>query len=450
MASRRNLLATLFGGGIIGGAAIYALGRPESSNPVPNETPPTPTADETLPFSPQEVWTQFQASAKHDGISSTEQLHSESPERQWQRRFSSPSRSGLVATQNCLIEQRRDYLQALDKITGEVVWDAADTGVDEFSFLCDPVVHDESVIFAGRNSRTLDREVISLGASTGEIEWKKTLSSDDGGINGLTVDKNRICVLRKNYDTEEILITTLSTETQEIDWTHEVTAYDAVNRPVAISQDAIVFGGRQEYERTGTAPSESDSPGGVTALNPETGTVMWRKEVAGTQLPVTIYDNIVIVTPNFSFDTYAEIQQDGPYPLMGLQVATGEIIWQFEAQDIGASSPAVTPEHVYYGLSETLWAIDTTDGSLGWQTDVGRFVEASSPAVVGNLVLIGDLDFNHEESYVTAFNRMTGEKQWERAFDESQIRAVMSVDGAVFAKGETYHDEESETIRAFW
>jgi hypothetical protein len=40
--------------------------------------------------------------------------------------------------------------------------------------------------------------------------------------------------------------------------------------------------------------------------------------------------------------------------------------------------------------------------------------------------------------------------KWQHEVPEGNIIDVISVDGAVFAKGETYHDEDSATIRAFW
>lgn len=93
---------------------------------------------------------------------------------------------------------------------------------------------------------------------------------------------------------------------------------------------------------------------------------------------------------------------------------------------------------------------DSEDGSLEWKQKMEGWVNRAPLAVVGKTLLVGDFDFDHESTSVTAFDRMNGEVKWQHEVPEGNIIDVISVDGAVFAKGETYHGEDSETIRAFW
>lgn len=455
MQNRRNVLVGLGGIGIFGGAA-YLLGKSETPDAEPTTTPSpsaspeqkSETPTDNSAFSPSEEWTQFQGDSRHTGFYSKRQLHSPQPELRWEYQSATPSRGGLIASEQYIIERRKKTIQALEKTTGEVAWNTADTVVDEFFFSCDPVIHGSSVIFAGTNRRTRKKEVVAVDAASGEDKWRIELSDVDEFFHGLSVNEDRLCILRRNNDTQEISISAVSLPEQEVEWTHRVTAFDRVDRPIAMSSNAIVYGGYMEYERTGATPRSNESAGGVIALDPETGSERWQAEIGGTQIPVTILDGTVFATPDKE-GNYAEHQQEGTYPLIALDAGNGEVQWKFEATELFYSSPAVTPEYTYFGINNTLWAVNTEDGSLGWKHNVERWVNRGSLAVVGDTVLVGDFDFDHERTFVNAFDRMTGDKKWQQEVPEGNTIDVISIDGAVFAKGETYHGEDSETIRAF-
>jgi outer membrane protein assembly factor BamB len=450
MESRRNVLVGLGGIGVVGGAA-YLLGKSENPNTEPTTTPePSATPTDNSEFSPSEEWSQFQGDSRHTGFYSQRTLLSAQPKLRWEYHTGAPSRSGLIASEQYIIEKRRSAVQALEKTTGEVAWNTADSVVDEFSFACDPVVHGNFVIFAGTNRRTRKKELVAVDALSGVDQWRLKLSGVDEYFHGLSVNGDRLCILRRNNDTQEVSITAVSLTEQEVQWTHNVSAFDQVNRPVAMSSQIIVYGGYMEYVRTDATPTPHEPAGGVVALNPDTGTEIWRSEVGGTQNPVTILDGTVIATPDQVEGTNAEHQQDGKYPLIALDASNGKVKWKFETTEYFYSSPAATPEYVYFGIDNTIWAVKTEDGSLGWKQKMERWVNRAPLAVVGNTLLVGDFDFDHESTSVTAFNRMNGEVKWQHEVPEGNIIDVISVDGAVFAKGETYHDEDSATIRAFW
>ena len=71
---------------------------------------------------------------------------------------------------------------------------------------------------------------------------------------------------------------------------------------------------------------------------------------------------------------------------MGLELATGEITWDFEIGNEGCSTPAFHDRIIYIGSSDGfVYALDAGSGHLQWASGTGAPV-ISSPAVVDDTV----------------------------------------------------------------
>ena len=396
---------------------------------------------------PADVWTQFQVDGANTGAYPGGDVPASAPGVAWERRRDAPGRGGLVATAALLVERRRDGLVAFEKATGEVAWRTTETLPDGYRLNCDPVVHGDLVVFAGRNERTWRRGVFALDAATGERRWAVGVTDADEFFHGLTAHDDRLYLLRRNNDTDVPAVTAVSLSAREVEWTHEVEAFDHVNRPVAATSDLVAYGGHMEYERTGSDPEPGEAAGGVVALEAATGRERWRTPVGGTQMPVTVAGGRVVAAPDKVRTTTSEHQRDGTYPLVALDADDGAVEWKFEARNTFYCSPAVTDEYVYFGLGGALRAVRASDGTPEWSRSVERGIGRFSPLVVGGTVLVGDRDRNHERSSVSAYDAATGEKRWSHEVPEGTVSDVVAVDGAVFCKGRTYHDGEGQTIR---
>lgn len=438
--TRRGLL------GVIGAAGIAGIVGYSSLNGVEPDQGPNTVVN------PSEPWPQFQAGPRHTGVGSEADPISNDPVPQWDFKSEKASRSGLIASEDYVIRQGRSYIRAFEKATGELAWHTKNAFNDKYRFSCDPVLQNGSVIFAGSNQRTLELQLVGISTESGTKEWEFTFDFNNGEILGLTVTADYLYIVSKDYNTEQTYISALSIPDRNIVWENTISFYDYVDRPVGMANGKVIYGGYMEYEATGSAPEEGTPAGGVTAVDAETGEKLWQTEVGGTQSPVTIADGTVYVAPNQAplTDHYAEHQQGGLFPLIALDVDTGDVIWKFKSNDTPKASPAVTSDCVYIGLSKTLWAINTDDGSQEWNQELDRFVESNSPAIAGGTILIGNVRFGDTPCFVNAFDKRTGEKQWEQSIPEEDIADVITVDGAVYARGQTFREKDSETIQSIW
>ncbi|HEV2654050.1 MAG TPA: PQQ-binding-like beta-propeller repeat protein, partial [Ktedonobacteraceae bacterium] len=104
--------------------------------------------------------------------------------------------------------------------------------------------------------------------------------------------------------------------------------------------------------------------------------------------------------------------------LTALDIRSGEMLWQVQADDQFYSTPAIVNGVVYAASLSELYAIDARTGFVHWsehvETENGKFW--SSPAVTHGLVIIG-LASNLSEKpkiagRVLAFDAKTGKVRW--------------------------------------
>jgi outer membrane protein assembly factor BamB len=91
-----------------------------------------------------------------------------------------------------------------------------------------------------------------------------------------------------------------------------------------------------------------------------------------------------------------------------LNYSSGAEIWRYETNGrIVVSSPAISDGVLYIGsLDHTVYALDTSDGTLIWAFVTGDMV-VSTPTVINGTVYIGSQD-----DKVYALNSATGEPKW--------------------------------------
>jgi outer membrane protein assembly factor BamB len=146
---------------------------------------------------------------------------------------------------------------------------------------------------------------------------------------------------------------------------------------------------------------------------------------------------------------------------------TGSAKWEFETAGYITSAPAVVDGTVYVGgWDKQCYAVDATDGSELWRTDLGHRVGRSSPAVVNGTVYLGTIgdgpmvvnDQSDEEKFeapaLVALDAATGEERWR--FDEFGDRENVETSPAVadgtvyFGADDGYHALDAETGAEEW
>lgn len=136
-----------------------------------------------------------------------------------------------------------------------------------------------------------------------------------------------------------------------------------------------------------------------------------------------------------------------PGGLFALDAESGEVEWEVETEGYVTSAPAVDGDTLYVGTwGKTFYAVDVDDGSVRWSVDVGHRFGMSSPTVVDDTVYVGTLgdaplvvsgsdDEGFAAPAVLALDAETGEERWR--YDEFGERDDVSaspavVDGTVF------------------
>lgn len=401
----------------------------------------------------EEAWSQFQRSAAHTGSGGLDRTMPAEPTEKWRREYDRVSyQVGPIATTDKLIEGRDGHTKAFTKASGELVWDAGETIVDRYSSIVGPVLAQQQVLFVGSSDRTSEYEAVSLAGANGEVNWRMALPELGAYPSALTVADGLLYLVYDDVDTDPQQLIAISIAEQAIVWTFEQSTFDNVDRPVSVADGVAVYSGYQEYEATGSSPAADDRPGGVGAVDITTGESLWRTRLGGVQGSVAIQDDVVYACPDRGEDSPAAVQEGGPYRVIALDLETGELRWRFKSRNAGAANATLTPEHLYYPNGSDLWAIDPETGVAEWRTKIERFVEATPAVAVGDIVLVGTLDFEGRGSSVIALDRQSGAIRWERPTGEMRVDRIVSTDGAVFVQAATSGSggEDSETVLGFW
>jgi eukaryotic-like serine/threonine-protein kinase len=102
------------------------------------------------------------------------------------------------------------------------------------------------------------------------------------------------------------------------------------------------------------------------------------------------------------------------------------LVWKFKTKGRVISSPAVAGDLVVVGSTDgSLYAVSRTDGALRWQFDTKGPV-TSSPAVADGLVYVSSLDGN-----VYAVDAANGERRWAFATQGERRFTAPGIHGAI-------------------
>ena len=169
----------------------------------------------------------------------------------------------------------------------------------------------------------------------------------------------------------------------------------------------------------------------VYALDAQTGKELWAKPMP---YPVwgspSVYENLVFFglgTGSFSHSVH---QPRGK--VVALQAETGDIVWEYEAEDAVLTAIAIHNGYVTFGSRDGfVYTLSAPDGTLYWKADLGGAV-VSSPAVTTEAVYVGTKD-----GRIYALAIENGKVEWE--FDTRDVaRNIELYSSPVVANGQLY------------
>ncbi len=138
--------------------------------------------------------------------------------------------------------------------------------------------------------------------------------------------------------------------------------------------------------------------GGVYALNPETGKVLWRATTEGwVRSTPAVVDGLVYVG---SYDGKVH----------ALDAATGTSRWTYDTKGAVLAAPAVAEGRVVVGSrSAAVFSLDAKTGALQWRSVIPNGCWVVAPAAIAEgLAVVGTSD----ERYLAALDLATGKERW--------------------------------------
>lgn len=218
---------------------------------------------------------------------------------------------------------------------------------------------------------TQDGEVIALSTEDGRELWRRRLSSEVMAISGVDLG---VLVVRTN----DSRVYGLDRETGAVSWqtgrTAPVLSLRGQSRPVLDSGRAVV----------------GFDDGSLSAISLVRGNVIWQEAV---DVPEGRSELERLV----DIDGALRVRDGIVYAVAyhgrvgALTLSDGRVLW---ARDFSSHNGLDVDESRVYVTDEdsNVWALDRRTGASLWKQDKLRYRRLSAPAVVGDYVIVGDLE----------------------------------------------------------
>jgi len=176
--------------------------------------------------------------------------------------------------------------------------------------------------------------------------------------------------------------------------------------------------------------------GKVTALNMTNGTPSWTSNLptidGGLQSsPVASGPYIYIGSPD--------------YNLYALNVANGNVVWNFRTDGIINGSPVAYGGNIIFGSADNyVYCVDSVAKTARWKFKTNDRVH-STPSAYGQVVYVGGYD-----SYIYALNIIDGSIKWKYQTGGLIQASVLATDGSVYVSGfdkQIYKFDTSGTLK---
>jgi outer membrane protein assembly factor BamB len=155
----------------------------------------------------------------------------------------------------------------------------------------------------------------------------------------------------------------------------------------------------------------------VYALNANDGTQIWASSIVqgmtvNVGAPPVVADGVLYI----GFDSYG---------LYALNAVTGDKLWHFYDDNTlhVSSSPVVVDKVVYFGGSNTVFALNAQNGSEIWKYTLGDSVSTASAYPIASSFVVADgvIYFGAGDGNVYALNATNGEKIWNYTYASSGV-----------------------------
>ncbi|WP_161973163.1 outer membrane protein assembly factor BamB family protein [Halostella litorea] len=268
----------------------------------------------------------------------------------------------------------------------------------------------------------------SLSRENGEIGWQTDFPGVAHGGYYPVVHDGVLYVFTEGQ------VLAVSTSDGSEKWSREISPNQLIP---SVGNNAIAV------YNSGVAGSDGNKQ--LTVLNTEDGSVKWTEEIAHSISPIpTIVDDTVYISQRSSREDTAEALGIPDRKIYALSIEDGSEQWThaYETDAIddaigagGTSFVTVDRDHVYYGLGfltpedmtisqedterwreqlytgHNLVALDRSDGSVVWRSQIGTYARVFTPMIVDNDHLYAHVrpSQERENSEVAVIDRENGD-----------------------------------------
>lgn len=219
---------------------------------------------------------------------------------------------------------------------------------------------------------TNDGKVIALSENKGAVLWRADVCNSV--LSAPQIAQGRVIV--KTIDGK---LFALNAKTGEQLWVYEHGAPTLVMRKDCVPKicgDRVIAG---------------FSDGKIAAFNLDNGQLLWEQEIAAPAGVSQVEQMVDVVGDPVVGDgvIYVASYQG---VIVAVKIDCGEILWQQDISCSGYTDLALGRRLLFAAdPQDRLCAIDRATGQIVWQQDVLSYRQLSSPAVMGSMLLIGDV-----------------------------------------------------------
>jgi outer membrane protein assembly factor BamB/subtilisin family serine protease len=245
--------------------------------------------------------------------------------------------------------------------------------------------------------------LLALDAATGTEKWRFTTGSN---LRGAPAVADGVVFTGGGQDGG---LYALDAATGQVRWT-----LDTPDRSTIYTAPAVVDG--VVYAATGPTSDREDT---VFAVDAATGEALWATDVGSAVFAGPAVGDGLVVVGNA-----------GSGELVALDVATGDVKWTYgRDDDYFVGGPSLADGTVYIATTDgdgggSVLAIEAATGELRWENARHGDGQGSTPALYGDLVIVG----SHGLGAVVAYDAATGEPAWRYDVDGAVSASVMVTD----------------------
>ncbi|WP_255193045.1 PQQ-binding-like beta-propeller repeat protein [Natronobeatus ordinarius] len=337
----------------------------------------------------------------------------------------------LAVDDERLYAATNDGITALDPTSGGEEWS------ESVGHVSDKPAVSTAGLFVG----THDDDVFVLEPTSGDVSWKRI---NDAAISGPVVTGDRAFIggsrTLRTHTTGDLPETTVP-DVPEGHWRFD--GYDAAgtsHNPTADTPDADADGPSLRWWRTFDEPASAPAIDGDTAyvaaedlyaLETEDGSVRWQYEADDD-----FTGDRPVITGDIVFGIEREWGGD-PARLHAIDATNGSLRWDSDLTE-PTQHPVAGEEQIFVTAGESVRAHDLRSGRQEWRFEL-REPPTTTPVLAGDRLYVGTEEaWDDDEAYVYAINAATGNGLWRTSHqDGGDVSSMAGSDDALYVAYET-------------